>query len=401
MALFFAATIDIFQQVHVAGTTLGGIITVAAAGLLVLLAIPLLGQTRRYVAAKPDREPLLAAPRRGVPVALWAFLAWALLVTLVYGTGTQGVQNLAVYTMFILGMGITSAQSSAGTALTYTTRLGNLGVVVTVIYLATVLVSGIGSNLIYGPRSYALTALVFLAVTIPIPRHVERKWIQWAPYLILLAIGLSLSRTAGLAALIIITGRSVRGRRGGRLVRAFLLAVAAAWCAWWLIQHNATLHERVFGGDAAYRVNGLTINTEGRALAWRVVNQQIATHEWTGHGPGASTDFVREQIQTIPQPHNDYLRLWDDFGRIGLGLWLLGMASILVRCYRRARSTRDPLQAMPHYAAILGLVGVSIAMATDNAIIYPFVMMPLGVLIGASLGSRGAEAGPDEAVAAT
>jgi hypothetical protein len=39
-------------------------------------------------------------------------------------------------------------------------------------------------------------------------------------------------------------------------------------------------------------------------------------------------------------------------------------------------------------ASLLALAGVLIASITDNAIIYPFVMTPLAVLVGAGLGPR-------------
>jgi hypothetical protein len=40
-------------------------------------------------------------------------------------------------------------------------------------------------------------------------------------------------------------------------------------------------------------------------------------------------------------------------------------------------------------AAALGVIGVLLAMLTDNVIVYVFVMGPLGVLLGAGLGADG------------
>ena len=41
---------------------------------------------------------------------------------------------------------------------------------------------------------------------------------------------------------------------------------------------------------------------------------------------------------------------------------------------------------LPHVAAVLGLFSVIASMFTDNSIAYVFVMAPLGVMVGASLG---------------
>jgi O-antigen ligase len=96
----------------------------------------------------------------------------------------------------------------------------------------------------------------------------------------------------------------------------------------------------------------------------------------------------------IGQPHNDYLRLLHDYGLVGTTLWVIGYAFLLARTWRAWHSTamvsqeqkRDPGEQRVHAAAFLALAGVAIAMITDNAIVYLFLMGPLGVLVGLSLG---------------
>ncbi|MNT90185.1 hypothetical protein D3C72_2310390 [compost metagenome] len=52
----------------------------------------------------------------------------------------------------------------------------------------------------------------------------------------------------------------------------------------------------------------------------------------------------------------------------------------------KADQRGDPAAAI-HLAAILALFGVAISMATDNPLVYVFVMAPFGILVGASLGA--------------
>jgi hypothetical protein len=59
----------------------------------------------------------------------------------------------------------------------------------------------------------------------------------------------------------------------------------------------------------------------------------------------------------------------------------------LLRNLLRSERRHDP-SATTHLTALLALTGLLIACITDNAIIYPFVMTPVGVLVGAGLGAR-------------
>ncbi len=69
-------------------------------------------------------------------------------------------------------------------------------------------------------------------------------------------------------------------------------------------------------------------------------------------------------------------------------MWLAFVGMIIVRMsasLRRAirnRSTDYPL----HLAPILAIAAVSGSMLTDNSVDYFFVMIPLGIVIGCSLG---------------
>jgi len=47
---------------------------------------------------------------------------------------------------------------------------------------------------------------------------------------------------------------------------------------------------------------------------------------------------------------------------------------------------RNTAEAHPHLAALLALIALAGAMVTDNVVVYIFLMAPLGVLVGSSLG---------------
>jgi hypothetical protein len=98
----------------------------------------------------------------------------------------------------------------------------------------------------------------------------------------------------------------------------------------------------------------------------------------------------------MDQPLNDYLRLLHDFGVIGLLTWLWAMTRVIRRLRRRvfvgasraARAARDvdrrPVRGLA-WAALAATGAIGFTMLTDNPIVYSFVMLPLGVLIGAGL----------------
>ncbi len=121
---------------------------------------------------------------------------------------------------------------------------------------------------------------------------------------------------------------------------------------------------------------------------------------WIGHGVGSADDLINRVYSTaVGHPHNDYLRLLHDYGLLGTCLWGIGYALLLMRTWRawhvstvtkREGRTHDSSSELRiHAAAFLALVGVAIAMITDNAIVYMYVIGPLGVLVGLSLGLSG------------
>jgi O-antigen ligase len=91
-----------------------------------------------------------------------------------------------------------------------------------------------------------------------------------------------------------------------------------------------------------------------------------------------------------PHPHNEYLRVWHDLGIPGLALFGTALATWLRALYRGSAYEREP--GAPgagtlELAGLLVLVALLLAMATDNPLVYPFVIAPAGLLIGVGLGA--------------
>jgi hypothetical protein len=121
-----------------------------------------------------------------------------------------------------------------------------------------------------------------------------------------------------------------------------------------------------------------------------------------GHGIGTSSQRVDVINPALGHPHNDFLRYFYDLGAFGLGLYVLYLGAavgVLWSAVRRAARDRHPDVAI-HMAPLLGLAGFMIAMCTDNPVTYIFVVAPLSVLVGCSLGLQRARALADEALAA-
>jgi exopolysaccharide production protein ExoQ len=87
----------------------------------------------------------------------------------------------------------------------------------------------------------------------------------------------------------------------------------------------------------------------GRSLIWAAVTQSIGEHPLAGHGWGATWDvgapvrlFVEGSVNfDVPSAHNGYLDTWLQAGLVGLTLFLLLIATVLLTGLRRAVMSRS------------------------------------------------------------
>jgi O-antigen ligase len=204
------------------------------------------------------------------------------------------------------------------------------------------------------------------------------------------AIVLSLSRTASAIALSYVAvavalQMMVSTRRF--IVRVPLVALASVLLLAG-IHDYIPFEERFFTGDTSMNVGGFDVNASGRLDIWAIVIESGQRSPVFGSGLGSSNKAVADLGERVGHPHNDYLRVWHDLGFVGVTLLLAAFGTWITTLRRAWLVTRKraPELAALQLAGYLGLLALMLSAVTDNALVYPYVMGPLGVLIGAGLG---------------
>ncbi|MGV0026191.1 O-antigen ligase family protein [Phormidesmis priestleyi] len=252
------------------------------------------------------------------------------------------------------------------------------------------LVAGPGSALIFGARSFALFALIAISWFLASAHYKYSKDILWAIFLIAL-VGLSLSRTATVIALVIFPFSRISPHNQKTWIRFFLWAGFIALLAYLAFNFVEPIRARFTDIGDSGQLGGVSLNTSGREFLWQAVQNSIARAPLFGKiiglGPGATSLVIEGG-----QPHNDYLRLQHDFGYLGLGFWVLGYVWLIGITFKSwLWSDRyDPDNAHVQLAAFLSLISIGLSMITDNVIVYVFAMSPLGLLVGTAIGLHAA-----------
>lgn len=305
-----------------------------------------------------------------------------------YKPTIPGVQSLLAVAAFI-GLLLLTASSTANDP-TFPSKVGRaLGiasVVAVCTYILRLLFEG-GAMQGAGPRTFSLFALVVIAWYVAgWTAYSKRDF--WPAIVMLAVVAVSLSRTALFVGTALIPAARLRLQSLGGWVRLIVwsgLAIAVLFAA---VSFVGPLRQRFFTGDTSLQVFGLHINTEGRLDLWKLTIDSYRQSPVLGRGVGSSQVVINAVYPGLDHPHNDYLRLLHDFGPAGLLCWLIGYAALFIESWRawtRSQAER-PADARVHLAALLALIAVALSMVTDNPTTYIFVMAPLGVIVGASVG---------------
>jgi O-antigen ligase len=380
MLLVVPALVDIPSAVHAGPLSGMGVLTVIQTAIAGIGVVACGSYPRRVVIVL-------------VPYAL--FLLWASVSPLWAPPTFGGAQNLFVYVLFALAVlfsGTFASRSPRGIDRTIAAAMRCVDLITLPLIAISLLTRGLPSDdnpWLMGTRSFALFALF------PLSWHLAR-WTEGryrsglVAWLWVLAIGLSLSRTATAIALAYVASAFLlqfRLRPAVLLLRAPAV-IGATTLVVVVLALRTPMADRLFTGDTSIEVGGVGVNASGRLSIWPLIIDSAWRAPIVGQGLGSSME-VASEIEGVGHPHNDYLRLWHDLGFVGAGAFaaaFLALAAGVIRGWRRWRSTstRPPAATV---AAALAIVGLLVACATDNALIYPFVMGPLGVLVGAALGS--------------
>ena len=388
VALVWLAVSDIPTALSLGPLSVSGAATLLAGASTILLAPMLVLHGRGRSAPRTWTYVIPPGPRKPVvPIALVLFGVVALLGVL-RAPSQSGVQQTSVYLGFAGAIAVGALYSRADTAQRFLEATGTVMCVVGLLAVPVFLfglVDFAPGVPVWGQRSFALAATVAVAALVPV--RSPRLLVRLAPYALTAGIAASLSRTALVIAVLLLAFAILRSRRGLRGFRVVLALVALTVVAVGAFLTVPSLRDRFLVGDNGVEVGGVALNTSGRSQIWSVVIQDSLPTTWFGRGAGTASDLLAARYPDIAQPHDDYLRIWHDFGLIGLILFVTAYAVLVAGALRRALRA-EPAARGVHWAAVLALMAVASAAVTDNPVIYPFVMLPLGIVVGLSIGRR-------------
>ncbi len=259
------------------------------------------------------------------------------------------------------------------------------------VYGVSLLVGGFGTNVWMAARSFSIFALFAVSWCLAGWRYrVFPKAGFWA-LLIPVVIACSYSRTATIVALVLFPLAQISPRDSRSWLRVIGWVGVIGLIAYLTFTYVEPIRNRFTEKGDNAQVGGIQVNTSGRDRIWGAVTISALESPVFGKGPG-SVLLPVVKVSDSTHPHNDYLRLLHDFGWVGLGFWLVGYVGIMVQTWRNWAWAEqyDRVSAHLHQATLLVMVAMAIVMITDNMVVYQFVMAPLGILIGASIGMAGA-----------
>ncbi|MAP63380.1 MAG: hypothetical protein CMH34_06470 [Microbacterium sp.] len=370
------------RLISIGPITLSGALTILVAVLSVAsLPMYLIGTIERR-----SKTGIYESARTRIPWPLWGFLLVITLNFLYVASSGQldvdSIQNMCVYFSFVAAIAFSAMSRSSAVVDRGWQLFRTLGTFAA--YLC--LFMEITGLPLLGSRPMAIVGLIVLAIVVP--GKPENGWVLLAPFAMVGALALSLSRTGTIIGLVFLGFIVLRGRRGKRLVRGLVLVFLAGGVLWWMFNYYQPFRDRFLEGDQALQIGGLSISTQGRATFWELLLGNIGDGWFFGNGLGSAARLITTYIPSQSHPHNDYLRFYFEFGLLGVGLFIVGYLMLILRVWKNARVSDHSV----HWAALISLLAVGFVAITDNPFVYPFVMLPVGALSGFSLARARLEA---------
>lgn len=320
------------------------------------------------------------------------FLAWIVSSFIWFPPNVMGIQNFLV--VFAFAGLVLLTENTLSQARHYPHWVGKTLVAATfvacVLYVIFMLLDGLGSNLVFHARTFATFVLIGMSWFLAGWRYGSKRSLIWAILLVVL-IALSLSRMALTTALLLFPLAWAGRLKWRDWMRLAFLGIVISGTLYLAVSNFGPLRDR-FALDSD--ISSLTGDeasdyTNGRLTYWVVTLASSLESPWIGHGAGSSAIMLSSQYPT-DSPLDEFLRVLHDYGAIGLLLFLYAIWKLLRTSWQiwlEAERRRAP-QARLHLAAFLSVVAVFFPMITENSFIYLFMMAPLGVVLGASLGLR-------------
>jgi len=254
--------------------------------------------------------------------------------------------------------------------------------VVVIVVPVTKIVAFYGGFDFYGEASYALVAMLLLAWAVS---HKPSAWFDYvAPWLILFSILLCDVRTVAVvaAALMIFSVQHIPLPKVWKVVAGVIAAGFSSTLVWLFVGDRIVNSgdqglAELLGQDSI--LSG--IGTTNRAAGWAYLFDNLPEGtNWFGQGAGLSS-YLIDELLGIHHPHNEYIRIFFDFGVVGLGLFLLGSLALFVSLIVVHLRNREGITL----AAPLMVAAVALTALTDNPIVFAYVMVPVAVVISAAL----------------
>jgi O-antigen ligase len=256
------------------------------------------------------------------------------------------------------------------------------------LYSFGLLLSGPGSSVLISARPFAIYGLVSLSWLLASWRYRAQSHALLHAIGLTVLIAFSFSRTATAIALILFPLSQFSPNQPKSWLKVGVWISLISLIAYLCFNYVEPIRARFTDTGDNGQIGGVKVNTSGRERIWEGVIESASEAPILGKGPGSVGAAVSKQTTATSHPHNDYLRLWHDFGWVGLGFWLGSYALLLVQIGRNWlwASANDPVTAHVHQATLMSMIAVLLIMLTDNILVYHFVMASVGILIGASLG---------------
>ena len=318
------------------------------------------------------------------------FVAWIAYGFIFYRLTVQGIQNTIVIISSVLALVIAAEVAKSIRAPTRAIVRAILIAIwiPAIVYILAIPVLGLGHKEIFAPRSLAGVLLIGIAIHCGYWRHGSRRDL-WLALILYAVIVVSLSRAAmGMGLGVFILAQLRLNRFTGWLQMFVILAVVGGLATFMLIYFEP-LRQRFFTGDLSGSIGSVPINMMGRVAVWYTIFNSALEAPIIGKGPGSSSAALSVVFDKIFQPHNDYLRIWHDYGVIGVMLWFSAFGTMMAVCRRQYIRFRNSgaKETSLGASALLAQVTLLALMLTDNVLIYFYNMVPIFILSGLVLGS--------------
>lgn len=124
-----------------------------------------------------------------------------------------------------------------------------------------------------------------------------------------------------------------------------------------------------------------SINTNGRLILWAGLMKGILNSPFFGHGFGSANAYITSSgigAGIGVQPHNDYLRIFFEFGFIGGSAFIVLLLFLWKKLGSSSITNNYPELSM---ASRMYMIGLFLFMLTDNVLVYHFYFYPALMLI--------------------